>query len=304
MKTENGGLEAVLEHLMFHRALIDEGNGHERLDRYLGMAQVARNGIEMAPKDPMERNLQLVFELVMSSDFDPWDIDLARFTDMYMRKLANSEVNFIVAGKLVFMAWSILKLQSEEVLRSHEEKPELFCADWDFDALEQICPPEENDAGIEADVPESIDLCEAVRHQALRPVSLVELLDALDQANQEAAAQEARLRLREQQRLADQHFDGRSHAEDLEKDVEEVWRRIVKCGQGPITIEDLCVGGREDRITVFISLLFLARDCKIALWQDDLPFGQIFMEMKLPWDIGTLEDAKPVAEVSAPQTVM
>ena len=53
-------------------------------------------------------------------------------------------------------------------------------------------------------------------------------------------------------------------------------------------------------MTVFISLLFLARNGKIALWQDDLPYGQIFMEIKIPWDIGTLEDAKAAEAKQAP----
>jgi len=50
-------------------------------------------------------------------------------------------------------------------------------------------------------------------------------------------------------------------------------------------------------------LLFLARAGKISLWQDELPYGRIMIEIKLPWDIGTLEDrpslAVPMAEKRA-----
>ena len=79
----------------------------------------------------------------------------------------------------------------------------------------------------------------------------------------------------------------------------ETWARIMKCGNGPIGIEDLFNGDKEDRVMVFVSLLFLAKYGKIALWQDDLPYGQIFLEIKLPWDIGTIEEARP-ASVPAP----
>jgi segregation and condensation protein A len=49
---------------------------------------------------------------------------------------------------------------------------------------------------------------------------------------------------------------------------------------------------------VFVSLLFLAKMGKISLWQDDFPFGQILLEVKVSWDIGTLEDAAaPQVEV-------
>ncbi|KQM11148.1 hypothetical protein AOA80_09610 [Methanomassiliicoccales archaeon RumEn M1] len=44
---------------------------------------------------------------------------------------------------------------------------------------------------------------------------------------------------------------------------------------------------------VFTSLLFLARSGKISVWQDDLPFGPISLEVKMDWDIGTIEDVAP-----------
>ena len=83
--------------------------------------------------------------------------------------------------------------------------------------------------------------------------------------------------------------------------VAETWARIIKCGNGPIGIEDLFNGEKEDRIMVFVALLFLAKYGKISLWQDDLPYGQIFLEIKIPWDIGTIEEVRP-AIMPAPQS--
>jgi segregation and condensation protein A len=291
----SSSLEGVLGHLMFHKALIDESDRHQKLDRYLSLAQTYEQGEQAAPKDPVDKALQMVFDLVLSNNYDPWDIDLISFTDLYLKKMQQSEVNFIVAGKLVFMAWSILKLQSEEVLAANDEKQQLFCSDWDFDAIEDMFATDDSPC-FAADVPEQIDLCEAVHHQSQRPVSLVELLDAFEEARVEAEIADARAKIREQFKTNDMKYDARNHSEDLEKDVEMVWSRIMKCGNGPIVIDDIFSGGKEDRVTVFISLLFLARNGKIALWQDDLPYGQIFMEIKIPWDIGTLEDTRAAVE--------
>ncbi|MEM0448938.1 MAG: segregation/condensation protein A [Methanomassiliicoccales archaeon] len=296
------GLEGVLEHLMFHKSLISEKD-EAKLDRYLAIAREYQSGQDVLAKDPLDHSLKLVFELVLNNNFDPWDVDLVSFTDLYLQRMRDSEINFIVAGKLVFMAWSILKMQSEEVLAANEEKSDIFCSEWDFDTLEECFSCDGSDRILE-DVPESIDLCEAVRHQQQRPVSLVELLDAFEAARQEAEWREQRARMREAMRAAEQKFDPKSHAEDLERDVEEVWKRILKCGAGPVALEDLFIGGKEDRITVFVSLLFLARNGKIAIWQDDLPYGQIFLEIKLPWDIGTLEDAKETEKAQHPNAVM
>lgn len=296
-------LDSVLGHLMFHKALIAEDEAHRKLDHYLEIAHDFELGVDYAPKDPTDRSLQMVFDLVLKNNYDPWDIDLVSFTDLYLQKMQESEVNFIVAGKLVLMAWTILKMQSEEVLASHDENQQLFCSDWDFDAIDDLYG-EGRGPCLAVDVPESVELCEAVRHQSQRPISLVELLDAFEEANQEALRHAEAARLRDLAKLNDAHFDPKSHAEDLEKDVEMVWKRIMRCGNGSIGIDDIFEGGKEDRVTVFVSLLFLARNGKIALWQDDLPYGQIFLEIRIPWDIGTLEDAKAAAEVPSKQAVM
>jgi len=296
-------LDNVLGHIMFHKALITEDEADQKLDRYMSIAKEFQLGQDAMARDPVDRSLQLVFDLVLNNNFDPWDIDLISFTDMYLQRMQDSEVNFIVAGRMVFMAWSILKMQSQEVLAANEDKQKLFCSDWDFDVLDE-CYVDEHPSNVLADVPECVDLCEAVRHQQQRPVSLVELLDAFEDAREEVELREERTRLREAMSAANQKFDPKSHAEDLEKDVEEVWKRIMRCGNGPVVIDDLFVGGKEDRVTVFIALLFLARNSKIALWQDDLPYGQIFMEIKLPWDIAILEDVQAAAKMQHQSAVM
>jgi hypothetical protein len=50
-------------------------------------------------------------------------------------------------------------------------------------------------------------------------------------------------------------------------------------------------------------LLFLARSGKISLWQDELPYGQIYLEIKLPWEIAQLVDGTQ-AEAMAIQAKM
>ena len=299
----NQGLDNVLGHLMFHKALISEDEANLKLDRYLGIARQFQSEQDVVTKDPVDRSMQLVFDLVLNNNFDPWDIDLVSFTNLYLRRMKGSEVNFIVAGKLVFMAWSILKMQSEEVLAASQEQQQMFCSDWDFDVIDD-CFVDGPASRVQVDVPESIDLCEAIRHQQQRPVSLVELLDAFEDAREEAELREQRQIMRDAIAASEQKFDPKNHAEDLEKDVEQVWTRIMKCGNGPVPIDDIFVGDKEDRVTVFISLLVLAGKGKISLWQDDLPYGQIFLEIKIPWDIGLLEDAQAAAKLPHQSAVM
>ncbi|MBN1109997.1 MAG: segregation/condensation protein A [Methanomassiliicoccales archaeon] len=299
--TETASLDNVLGHLMFHKALIDEGQGTEKIDRYLTLLRSAEDEHQLISREPLDRSLQLVFELVLNNDLDPWDVDLMKFAKLYGQRMRAEAVDFIVAGKLMHMAWSILHMQSREVLDLNQRREEVLYADWDLEAMDQFVErplPE-----MELLVPEEVELNEVVRHRCTRPVGLVDLLEAFDTAQQEVEAALHRQRVRERLLKAQERFDGKSHNEDQERDVRMTWGRISRCGPGPIALEDLFESDKEDCIRVFVSLLFLALEGKISLWQDELPYGQVFLEIKLPWDIGQLVEG-PEAEHSAPHVQM
>lgn len=280
------GAEKVLEHLMFHKAMIDEDDQAVKIDHYLSVLEEGESAL--APKDPLDRSLETVFELVLSNDLDPWDIDLMKFARLYAEKVKEEDVNFVIAGRLMLMAWSILRMQSEGVLqRSERKEEEPEC--WDPDFLDMI----DEAPRVRLCMPEEVDLDEVVRHKGFRPVTLVELLDAFEDASREREMNERRERARAANRAKMDKFDTKAHNDDMERDVEDVWQRILRCGPGAIRLEDIWNGGREDLVMVFTSLLFLARSGKISVWQDDLPFGPISLEVMMDWDIGTIEDVAP-----------
>lgn len=297
-------LEDVLNHLMFHKAIIYEEEKSHKMDQYLEVLNQRRRDDFLTSRDSVDRSIEVVFDLVISNDLDPWDIDLMEFSRLYARRMENGEIDFVVAGKLLMMAWMILRRQSEEVLTFQErmDQDRLFCADWDHDQLGLFVEAEDPHYFDQFD-PECVELCEVVRHRERRPVMLVELLDAFEEARAEAKIKLERSLLRAQ--AENEVYDEKAHLDELERDVDEIWGRITKCGGGPITIDDISEGTRDDIIKVMVSLLFLTRMGKISIWQDDLPYGQIFFEVKIPWDIGTLEDLPqaPVA-VHDGQTVM
>ncbi|MEM2943407.1 MAG: segregation/condensation protein A [Methanomassiliicoccales archaeon] len=298
--------EVILSHLLFHKSIIDDGDRAKRIDHYLELFKQVESQTQPLALNPIDKALQLVFELVISHGLDPWDIDLVEFAKLYSKKMQEDEINFIIAGRLLFMAWMILRLQSEKVLEMHRqaETYELFCSDWDFDHLDEF-----TDIGIvrsdENNIAEDIELIEAVRHKSSRPVSLLELLDAFEEARREAEANLRREKIREEMRAAGIEFDEKAHSEDLEKDVEIVWGRIQRCGPGVMSISDLWEDSKEDRVMVFVALLFLAKMGRISISQDDLPDGEIFVEARVPWDIGSLEDsAATVPNYSDGEAVM
>lgn len=293
----------VLNHLMFQKSIIedDAAAGREtRLEGYLKMVEQLQQGTLVPSEDPFEKSVALVFELVVTQKMNPWDINLIEFSKMYLGRVKKaSELNLIIAGKIVYMAWEILKLQSEQVLQrvDRPEQVDMMFEGWNPDNLDLFVDPFDLGNGEQMLHSEEAPIDEKVRRKAQRPVTLIDLLDAFEEAKKESDIRQELAKFMVKYKRPD--FDDKCHKENLEDDIAAVWERIQKCGTGSVPVCDLYATGKEDRVKVFISILFLARMGKIHIWQDKLPYGEIFLEVKVPWDIAELEDAAAPTVVEA-----
>lgn len=286
--------EALEQHLLFHKALIDDDIGTERIDKYMDILSGDTEGERML--DPMDESIRSVFSLVLEHDLDPWKIDIREFVKLYSDKVKNSMFDMIVAGKLVHMAWKILRLQSEATVANSEEPQEEVFEDFgDFDFYVEEDP---------LFIPQ-VTLKEAQYRSPVRPVSVMELLEAFEEAREEMEISAERERIRLELKAKEpRKFDNKAHDEDDEKDIELVWERIQKLGTGTISLTDMYSADVNENITTFVSILHLVRDGKVAIWQDELPRGEIFIEMKLDWMTGTVEDVDAVEAVQKQEAVM
>jgi len=288
----------IMNHLMFQKALIDDEQREDRIESYVRMVDDIQKGTLVPSEDPFERSVSMVFELVIQQRFDPWDINLIEFSKMYLSRVRKAtEINLIIAGKIVYMAWEILRMQSELALKRADrpETVEMMFDGWNPEGFDMFVDPFElgnGEAMLHSDEP-PID--EKIRRKSDRPVTLIDLLDAFEEAKRES---DIRLELaRFMQKYRRPEFDDKAHKENLEEDIAMIWERIQKCGSGAIPLSDLYTSGKEDRITVFISVLFLTSMGKLTIWQEKLPYGEIFAEVKVPWDIAQIEDATAVQNV-------
>ncbi len=270
--------QAILNHLLFHKSLISENEGGERINRYLSMLNEIDQGQHVAVRDPFERSVAAAFELVLEKEMDPWEIDLMQFTKLFLDKVRkDGTVNFVTAGKLVFLAWSILKLQSDKVLLA-AQPPEVESATdgWDLDLYRD---PEDVDYNHLILDGSKMPLNEAIRREGRRAVTLMELMDAFDEARREAEIQLQLNALREQaiKRFAP-NFHQKVHGEDLTEDIGLTWGRLTQFNGDPIPLRSLVAGSVWDEVTVFMALLFLAQLQKVKLWQREFPHGEIFVK--------------------------
>src|SRR4030042_1897323 len=137
----------VLSHLMFQKAIIEDdaaAGREQKIENYLQMVGDMRTGALTPSEDPFEQSVAMVFELVVNSRMDPWDINLIEFSKMYLARVRKAnDLNLIIAGKIVYMAWEILKMQTEQVLQrvDRPEQVEMRFEGWDTDHLDLFVDP-------------------------------------------------------------------------------------------------------------------------------------------------------------------
>jgi segregation and condensation protein A len=296
--------EKVLRYLVFHRSLLGEAEDTSALlERYLALVENLKDGVHLVISDPFQKATALLFELVMDQEFDPWEIDLVKFTQAYLDRVReDGGVNFAIAGRLVYMAWSILYLQSEVVLRARES---LAAPSADDGSGGEVAPADDSYLPL-LDTPEAVDvttsvlgseapppLLEMVRHPETRPVSLLELVRAFGEAEADARralrVQELRERLREEQRAPPEVL---VHGDLPETDLVDTWETLRRHPVGePVPLLDLWspLTGRDRLVAIFLALLFLARERSVELRQEIV--GESAVEV-----VRTVDVRAPVAE--------
>jgi chromatin segregation and condensation protein Rec8/ScpA/Scc1 (kleisin family) len=175
------------------------------------------------------------------------------------------------------------------------KQEELYFSDWDL-GLDVYETPQQFDY-TQVVLQGRVPIQEAIRREGRRAVTLMELMQALDEARVEAARQLELAALRVKMRpTTPKDFEKKVHGEDLNEDLAFTWSRILQFNGGPIPLRSLADRDPWERITVFISVLFLAKMDKVALSQEDFPYGDIFVKR-----LSEEETLEPLAVAPKPE---
>ena len=189
--------------------------------------------------DPFDRSVALVFQLFQNSDLDPWDVDLSVFLELFTERINNSEnIDLPTCGRLVRMAWSILRGQASSLIERQERSliEEEIDDTWEF---EETWESEFSDedynfsvgvlTGAEDEVLPSMFEGRIHREEG-RPVTLGELLMGLQAAGRLSEEQRMREQIAKERREANEkaraRFGGSLHVENLEDDLERTWNAL------------------------------------------------------------------------------
>jgi len=278
----------VINHLLFHKSLIDEKDDASRINYYVDVLQKTNEGEYLAMDNPFDRSIAIAFELVMRNQLNPWDIDLVSFSTMYLKRAKEEKIDLMTAGRIIYMAWKILKLQSDnlvvtmETQQKQEEQQPFGWEDMPTSIWENLDDYSYTNLIMKNPEP---PLEEPLRRNSQRKVTLIELLDAFNLVRKESEEYQLLEQQRQEEReridmLARKHMIGTAHEDHIEEDVMAVWQKIKKYPNKTMTLQELC-GKKKDReelIKNLVSILFLAYDNKIIVYQQKFPYGKIFIK--------------------------
>jgi segregation and condensation protein A len=284
-QTPQDSESSIRDHLLFHKAIISDDEDNNKLDEYVSIVEQLEDGMTIAFPDPFDRAIAITFELSIKHNFDPWNVDLEKFSDEYLKHVKkNNDLDLVTAGRIILMAWKILKLQSDQVLIDaqtvqkqeeeelwHEPDGDWFTNDEDFEFTTTV---------INSPTP---PVQEMIWHKGTRRVSLLELVGALEEAKRESEIMKILSERRAEERdrnkqIRRQTINNKLHKEDLQEEIEMIYARISKFNGLPIPLSDIYTSELEDKITTLVSSLFLAHHRKINIWQRKFPYGQIFVK--------------------------
>ena len=186
--------------------------------------------------DPFDRSVALVFQMFHNTDLDPWDVDLSVFLELFNQRINESEnIDLPTCGRLVRMAWSILRGQASSLLERQEKSliDEEVEETWDFeDSWESEFSDEDYNfsvgvlTGAASDVLPTM-LEGRIHREEGRPVTLGELLMGLQAAGRLSEEQKMREEIAKERREANEkaraRFGGSLHVENLEDDLKRTW---------------------------------------------------------------------------------
>ena len=255
--------------------------------------------------DPFDRSVALVFQMFQSNDLDPWDVDLSSFLEMFSTRIQSSEnIDLPTCGRLIRMAWSILRNQASTLIEKQEKAFDFDEEDtWDFEGGWETDFDDDDYnfsvgvlSGAADDVLPTIFEGRVHRDEG-RPVTLGELLMGLQEAGRLAEEQRTRERIAKERRdalsTARERFKGSLHVEDLEGDLERTWyalRTRADSGKKSVGLQDVSEelmsmaldsgveqgeAKAEAQVTALVSALFLTNRGYTELSQEPGRNGKV-----------------------------
>ncbi len=258
--------EEVINHIISSKNMLYR---EENIEKYVNIIKH-----RVFIKNPFDRAIAIIFELVIEKEIDPCQIDLISFSKLYIKKLKEEGIDLFIAGKIVLMAWKILRMQSEEIIRNMERKEDETIYDYD---IPDWYGEDETFYYTQKVIQNEIPLEKKIGRMPNRKVTLVELINAFEEAKEEIEKRVKRRRSKDKE-WKNVNATDITHKEDIERDMKIVMEKLSKLNGRAIPLRKL-YGNKDEMLSIFLPLLFLVKEGRIIMWQEEFPYGEIYIKL-------------------------
>ncbi|MGB9131559.1 MAG: ScpA family protein [Methanosarcina sp.] len=216
--------------------------------------------------------LGILVELARTGKIDPWDIDIVQLTDNFLGRVEElQKMDLRISSRTLLYSAILLRMKSSGILDVEEEVDS-----FESDFLDELDLPEPD----EFPIPKL-----PVRRVSTRPVTLNELILELKKAektlsrkNEKKARQIAEEpHLLQDPQLTTGEILGIAHEEAIGSRLVLIWARLAELFMTDhVVVFSSFLETSEDRIMDYLSLLFLASNRKIWLFQNEL-FEELYI---------------------------
>jgi len=204
----------------------------------------------------------ILLDLVSSEKMDPWNIDIIELSEKYLRKINSLDKIDLRVPANAILASSILLRAKAKLLK-----------------ISSIEEDEETSNSTERIIEEFIPELRDARTLREGKISLDELVNAIESIVEQTKTKKSKLR-----ELPELKFQIPITKENINARMEKVMKKIKEKAdsQGMLLFSLLIEQNTpQELIDTFIPLLFLNRENKINLWQEEW-FGEIFISVVNP----------------------
>jgi len=204
---------------------------------------------------------EVLVELAKRGEIDPWDIDIARTTDKFLRYIDSMEKRDLrIPARTLLYASVLLRMKSDSMEGQREEEPEPEPEALETEPLEEMGtlprPP--------------------VRRHTKRPVTLDELISELKKAELVGR----RKAMRDRWPTTEEKALDLSHDEGIEDRIRALGPILDDMFESSRRVSFKDINSRsgkgEEGVSNYISLLFLAHRKQVWLEQEEI-FGDLFV---------------------------
>ncbi len=225
--------------------------------------------------------IEILVDMARHGKIDPWNVDIVEVTDKYLMHLFQSKAqNLRLTGRTLLFAAILLRLKSNvlegiDILDfepQHEDEFD-YSDDSELDYSQEEYIPTNNVISID----EVLQRRTSVRLNHNRVVTLRDLIRQLEfyemldkKQSLKNAHERAKRRVQNYARLSPEDIINLAHEEYIEQGVDRLKANLeeILSRQDKIELNELTLLGM-DRISAYISLLFLTADSDYDLEQDE-----------------------------------